>query len=134
MKVHTIAKHFNPILLLLAFAANDLVIGCSAEEITNLNQVTVFDSQILIAENIRTDSHSFRQDFLPIWNPPTNIVSEVFRKLPEYLLAKKLANRLKQLPMSVCQVIGITFEGHQLIFLNFLPANNSRLRDYWRRE
>lgn len=81
----------------------------------------------------------------PLWTPSTNIVAEALNKLPSYLLstnkepfahplyAEKCVPAKESLSKSICQVVGITFDGRKGVLLNFLPADRAnRYGTDWR--
>jgi hypothetical protein len=77
------------------------------------------------------------QEVGPLWTPSTNVVVEALNNLPSYLLstnkeplahplyAEKCLPAKENLSKSICQVVGVTFEGRKGVLLNFLPAQAS---------
>ena len=83
------------------------------------------------------------RDAPPLWTPSTNIVVDALNQLPNYLLstnkgplahplyAEKCLPAKENLPTSICQVVGITFEGRKGVLLNFLPSDRSVFTENW---
>jgi len=96
----------------------------------------VFSGVVLLS----SDSAEYLKNFLPLWNPSTDVVNEATSKIGDYLRqvhpdnswqAQDISEICGRLPKTVCQAVGITFEGHKAILLNCLPANHSFTRS-WR--
>ena len=79
----------------------------------------------------------------PTWDPKTSDVVDALQRLPDYLkdsksdlsiresYSRKLSGLRERLPGTVCQAVGVTFQGGQAIFLNCLPARHTASRN-WR--
>ncbi len=84
---------------------------------------------------------SLREYFNPTWDPPKEAVAKALEQLPEFLnhagaetfpsiwSVKAYVNELpglaERMPTTVCQIVGVTFEGRKGILLNCLPVNGS---------
>jgi|GEM_PF-6183757 len=97
----------------------------------------IFNAVVLLAPENAT---YLEKHFATLWNPSTNIVNEATGKIENYLRhlhpekswqVQELAEIRVRLPKTVCQAVGITFEGHEAILLNCLPAEGA-FTNFWR--
>jgi len=141
-------------LVLIAASASVLQIGCSARDSTLKPSQTehLVDSSakgslcdsVILPPAAAADIWRFFNEFEPLWSPDVVQATNVLSLIPDYLqresseqlsnpryAEKLLENRIK-LPLSVCQIVGITVEGKRAIFLNFLPVEDQSLNETWR--
>ncbi|MGC3958268.1 MAG: hypothetical protein QM813_10110 [Verrucomicrobiota bacterium] len=144
-----------PTLFLLVFVA--AIVGCATpkreqagtalEKAGGLNQPEnlYLAGLVIFPETNPAISKHLGREVDPRWTPSTNIVIEAINQLPSYLLStnkgplaypqytEKCLPAKQYLPKSICQVVGLTFEGRKGILLNFLPADQaSRFETNWR--
>lgn len=132
-------------LFLLVFVA--AVVGCSTPKREHANTAlekaggstqsenVYLAGLVIFPETKPAISKHLGQEVDPRWTPATNLVIEAINQLPSYLLstnkgplahplyAEKCLPAKQNLPKSICQVVGLTFEGRKGILLNFLPSD-----------
>jgi len=105
------------------------------------------DSVVFSTKQIPSMGGYFNLD--PTWDPPEAAVSQSKEQLPAFLnhvdttslpyplyadvFAKELPGLIKRLPTTVCQIVGVTYEGHKGLLLNCLPMNHSFSKN-WREQ
>ena len=128
---------FFLLLLSAALAVN----GCGGAKIP-------LQASVMSEGNVACESHAFsgvvllsqdnasylKKHFSTLWDPSANAVNEATSKIEDYLRqvrpdnpwqVEDLSEIRARLSKTVCQAVGITFEGHKAILLNCLPAKNS---------
>ena len=92
---------------------------------------------VIFPKASQTVSKYLGRNALPLWTPSTNTVAEALNQLPEYLqhanqlplahpaYSEQLIHAKERLPKSICQAVGITFEGREGVLLNFLPSDKT---------
>jgi hypothetical protein len=120
--------------IFLGVASVAFVIGCKSNDSDHASaqrkSYAVRDVTILPVE-VAAQS-GLVQEFTPLWDPSTNLVSEAVSRLPHVLKVRQWLSSpaAEVLPKSHCQAVGVTHGGSHAILLNFFPA--SVARDGWR--
>jgi len=111
--------------------------------ITNSPNSVFAGTVILSAEAHNTNGSYLRTSFFPLWNPTTNDVAEAVKRLSTYLkdgdgqqfshprYATELPGIREGLPKTLCQFVGVTFDGRKGILLNCIPPDTRRA-EKWR--
>jgi hypothetical protein len=128
------------------------LLGCSlnAGELEHIEQTSsnslnaVFAGTVILsAETHNTNRSSLRTSFFPLWNPTTNDVTEAAKRFSIYLkdgdgqpfshprYAMELPGIRERLPKTLCQFVGVTFDGRKGILLNCIPPDTRRAKK-WR--
>jgi hypothetical protein len=87
------------------------------------------------------NARALEPHFSPLWDASTNNVNDATAKIADYLRqlhsdnamrAQEISQIRARLKKTVCQAVGITFEGQKAVLLNCLPLDSS-LIEPWRK-
>ncbi len=130
----------------LAVSVTGLLVGCvvtnarrrsehAAQAGTSVTDTGLVEYVVLLAESTG-GNWGVPGHLAPLWNPTTNDVVEALNQLPDYLqharsqpsahpaYAEKLPLLREWLPQTICQNVGVTFDGRKGILLNCIPSHS----------
>lgn len=93
-----------------------------------------------------SETPSLGADFGPSWDPSEEVVAKALGQVPYFLnhlgkeslqypsyadvYAKELQGLQQRMPTTVCQIVGVVYQGRRGLILNCFPINGSHL-DSW---